>query len=358
LHNPRLVNQETDSSDDSSCEDDEDCSLDSGEEVDEEDFYSYTDSDDDEEDGDDEEDEGNNNKEAEEDEDYLKTLTNIGLQEILRNRGLKVSGRKSELIDRLMGREDKGRRYDGVDGDETEEGLKKLTNDQLRERLRNKGLPIGGIKSVLIDRLMGRELPKVKKWEKSKAKSLLTVMFADASSRVHSLTFEEIHASHPQFKAYPFNKFKKYAKTIKEASDMLRKVNRDIEQEVWSDIIRNPRPEMTSRGYPFWDTHPARALLDKDVKDGKADSMKPKKLQQTKAAYKAFPLVVFGGHVQQSKRFVREEPGWVDRRNKEAQKMHVAEVNKMKEDWDAEYVEKDVEYICKKLEDVYREESL
>ena len=54
---------------------------------------------------------------------------------------------------------------------------------------------------------------------------------------------------------------------------------------------------------------------------------------------------------------MREEPGWVDRRNKEAQKMHVAEVNKMKEDWDAEYVEKDVEYICKKLEDVYREES-
>ena len=39
MHNPRLVNQETDSSDDSSCEDDEDCSLDSGEEVDEEDFY-------------------------------------------------------------------------------------------------------------------------------------------------------------------------------------------------------------------------------------------------------------------------------------------------------------------------------
>ena len=38
-------------------------------------------------------------------------------------------------------------------------------------------------------------------------------------------------------------------------------------------------------------------------------------------------------------------------------KMYVAEVNKMKEDWDAEYVEKDVEYICKKLEDVYREES-
>lgn len=41
---------------------------------------------------------------------------------------MKVSGRKSELIDRLMGREDKGRRYDGVDSDETEEGLKKLTN--------------------------------------------------------------------------------------------------------------------------------------------------------------------------------------------------------------------------------------
>ena len=41
---------------------------------------------------------------------------------------MKVSGRKSELIDSLMGREDKGRRYDGVDSDETEEGLKKLTN--------------------------------------------------------------------------------------------------------------------------------------------------------------------------------------------------------------------------------------
>ena len=52
---------------------------------------------------DDEEPVGEDNNDEEE---YLNSLTNKVLQDKLRERGLKVSGKKSILIDRLMGREE------------------------------------------------------------------------------------------------------------------------------------------------------------------------------------------------------------------------------------------------------------
>jgi Fe2+ or Zn2+ uptake regulation protein len=69
----------------------------------------------------------------------LSKLTRDDLKEILRERGLKVKGLKVELIERLQ---------------ESEQcDLSKLTKDDLKEKLRERGLKVSGIKVELIERL-------------------------------------------------------------------------------------------------------------------------------------------------------------------------------------------------------------
>jgi len=324
----------------------------------EDDEHSIGDDDESEDDEDTEED----NSETEEttkyySEDDLKSLKVDQLKAILRKKKMKLSGRKADLVARLKGQEVISNEDEDVAIDESEEGLSKLTVVQLKERLRLNDLPVSGNKTELIERLMGREPPKLETWKKSKAKQMLKNMFADENSKVHTLSAEAIHQSHPRFKVYPFDKFQGYVQTIKGASSELKEINRVTEREVWEDTQRNPRPNMTFHGYPFWDTHSGRDLLYEDVKTGKAYSMKPMELQTTQSAYKQFPSKVFGKRVHQMKRFVREEPGWVATRNKKAQKMHEAEVKSMKEDWDSQHVENDIDYICGKLEEVFKPDN-
>ncbi|KAL7538558.1 hypothetical protein ACHAXR_008627 [Thalassiosira sp. AJA248-18] len=280
----------------------------------------------------------------------LKRLTVTALKERLKKKGLKVGGRKVDLISRLMGRQE-----GNVCDDETEQHLNKLTVDALKERLRKKGLKVGGKKTELISRLMGREQHqrKVKEWKDSEAKAFLTKLIRDEKSWIHKMSPEEIYESQPSFQHYSFPKFKEYLKSLQKANADLKEMVRVSEQEIWTELNAFPREEMTDRGYPFWDTHPARALLEQDVGDGKADEMKPKKLRETREEYAEFPLRVFRDHVHQEKRRKRETPGCVHRRNRKAQKMHEDEVNAMKDDWDdqqQQHQEEDMIRMCEQWE--------
>mmetsp|Transcript_12990 Transcript_12990/g.27517 ORF Transcript_12990/g.27517 Transcript_12990/m.27517 type:complete len:297 (+) Transcript_12990:76-966(+) len=79
-------------------------------------------------------------------EDFLQTLSIEQVKERLREAGLHVGGKsKNVLIQRLLGKE----------STETERFLAKLTVPQLKERLREAGLPVAGRKAELIDRLLG-----------------------------------------------------------------------------------------------------------------------------------------------------------------------------------------------------------
>jgi hypothetical protein len=275
--------------------------------------------------------------EAEDDEteEELKVLKVEELKNRLRNRGLKLGGRKAELIDRLMGREQRDDVITDINvGGETAEYLSGLTVEVLKVRLRKKGMKLGGKKSELIDRLMGRGKPEVKEWKKSDARRLLVKLFKDKKSRVHRMTDEGIHESVPLFEAYPLPKFKEYLKGVRETAAELREIIAMNEREIWEEELAFPRGEKTCRGYPFWRTHSARPLLEKDIKSGKAADMKPKILWGSRKEYMEFPPDVFRGHIYQEKRRQREGPGYVAKRNKEAQKMHDEEVNAMKEEWD------------------------
>ena len=261
-----------------------------------------------------------------------------------------------------MGQEEKSIGKSSVDTAEadTEAYLNSLTNNELKQRLKKKGLKVTGKKVQLVGRLMGREPSKVKDWKKSKGKLLLRKLIQDKKSWVHTMDAEEIHQSHPLFSCYPLSKFKEYLATLLEAAAAKEEIIRVNEREVLADLTAFPRGELTDRGYPFWDSHPARCLLKEDIRaimNGKLGDMEPKQLWHTRDEYLEFPLGVFRYHIHQEKRKQREEPGWVVKRNKKGQKMHEAEVTAMKGEWDSTRLDNEFNEMSKRWESLRMEDA-
>ena len=78
--------------------------------------------------------------------DRYEKLSDTQLREILGGKNLDTSGTKRELIARLTQAEEP------VKGSEVKDGLDGLTNDDLGNMLRTRGLPISGSKATKIDR--------------------------------------------------------------------------------------------------------------------------------------------------------------------------------------------------------------
>jgi hypothetical protein len=51
---------------------------------------------------------------------------------------------------------------------------------------------------------------------------------------------------------------------------------------------RNQQKQITCTGTPFWSEHAAKKMLDKDLKDGIGQNMKPKELWMSRREYQYF----------------------------------------------------------------------
>ena len=67
--------------------------------------------------------------------------------------GANVGGPADAVADADVGRRSASEAYSDRHSEDTEESLRKLTVDQLKQLLRDRGLPVGGKKAVLIARL-------------------------------------------------------------------------------------------------------------------------------------------------------------------------------------------------------------
>ena len=119
-----------------------------------------------------------------------------------------VSGWKHDLIERLkksIGRSANiNESSDGekITGDVV--SLQKLTVEQLKTLLRQKGLPVSGRKKELVHRLKNGSKkggPKPKAWQHSDAK-------LDPTSSIHNMSLESVRKSDDRFGLYP--NFAKY----------------------------------------------------------------------------------------------------------------------------------------------------
>jgi hypothetical protein len=91
-------------------------------------------------------------------------------------------------------------------------------------------------------------------------------------------------------------------------------------------------------GQPFWDKHPARALLKKDILDSiEGDDpveIVPKTLWSSRPEYQEFELSTFRNHIAQMRRYYRQFPGWQFSRNREANEEYHREVERMRNEFE------------------------
>jgi hypothetical protein len=89
-----------------------------------------------------------------------------------------------------------------------------------------------------------------------------------------------------------------------------------------------PRPARANRGYPHWDTHAAKKLLEVDVLNNVHKMKKPHELRQTRREYREFPKEVFAKRVSREVEKQRAALFWADKRNKRGMKKYLEDVAK------------------------------
>lgn len=192
---------------------------------------------------------------------------------------------------------------------------------------------------------------EVAPWASSLAKAFLYKLLKDPEAPLEGMSATEIYNLHPVFRQYNFGNFKTNCASLKEkvASDRRTAM---VETEAFeSDMKLYKRKELTVGGYPFWHLHPAKALLEEDVKDGLADKFTPKEMRMTRKEYQAFPLHVFRSHVHQEKRKQREGAFWAHKRNMKGLKKHEEEVKAMKGEWEQE-PDEDIRAIANMMDQI------
>ena len=178
----------------------------------------------------------------------------------------------------------------------------------------------------------------------SEAYALLFLLYMDSekSGNIGSMTGEQAWRSHPKFQQYDLEKFKQYNKNMKKLTRERKHRIKNEEASYHRDMLKIPRKQHTSRGYPFWNSHPASEMLKNDEISGVAIAMKPQQLWKSRKEYQAFPLVVFRKHIYQERTKQLAAPYWQHKRNKNAMKKREDALKMMKE-WNQNQLNHNVE---------------
>jgi hypothetical protein len=208
--------------------------------------------------------------------------------------------------------------------------MESLTVKQLQQLLRQKGLPVTGRKSELKVQLnqaaVENQGPKPKPWQHSTAKKDLKRALLDPKSPIHGMSMEQIRASDNRYKHDP--NFPKYYNDLKVRVALERECIQLDDMLVRMHLRDCPRPDRANRGYPHWITHAVKALLEIDVLNDQHKEKKPQELRKTRREYREFPRDVFAKRVSQEVAKQRAARFWADKRNKSGMKKYLEDVAK------------------------------
>lgn len=180
---------------------------------------------------------------------------------------------------------------------------------------------------------------KVEKWytganNTSKAYLLLFLLLMNdvSSTALARMSVEEVWQSDELFQQYELEKFKEYYKSMVIRTDQRKQSIRDEYKAYQDDMMKLPRCNTTTRGYPFWDTHKASESLQEDKESGRAKELKPMALWKSRTEYQNFPIDVFRKHIYQLRAKKLAAPFWQYKRNIIA-KQKYEEGERMMKEW-------------------------
>jgi hypothetical protein len=96
-----------------------------------------------------------------------------------------------------------------------------------------------------------KELKSLEKWQKSDGKKLLKKELWDVSSRYHSMSIKDIHASDESFSAYPLKNVTTNVRSLKKKVDRFRVQVHFDHLAVSQHKKMYPRVPHTKQGYPY-----------------------------------------------------------------------------------------------------------
>ena len=169
----------------------------------------------------------------------------------------------------------------------------------------------------------------------SKAYALLFSLHMNPTTyrSIEKMSAEEIWKSSPLFQQYELIKFKEHLKKMADRTTK-RKQLIQIEHDAFiADMRALPPNRITSKGYPFWDTHPAFELLEEDEKSGRTETMTPLELWKSRKEYQEFPLIVFRKHIYQLRTKQLQVPYWQFKRNNIARKKYEEDAEMLSSEW-------------------------
>jgi hypothetical protein len=157
------------------------------------------------------------------------------------------------------------------------------------------------------DALKQDKMSKVtaEKWQDSNAKDILTLLILDGTVTEAS-DLDEVYELSDEFEKFNKAKFKRNAKALLDALDKKEERALFDSTAVAHDRMLHPRPELTSGGYPFWDTSEAKELLTSDIENGVDKTMTSRELWHSREAYKQFPRDIFIKHIHQERKSIAQ----------------------------------------------------
>jgi hypothetical protein len=126
----------------------------------------------------------------------------------------------------------------------------------------------------------------------------------------------DVYNSNPLYQQYETKNFRVNLRNLLISLEKKEESANWETNAVLHDRILHPRPQLTNRGYPFWDTSAASAFLRNDVKDGLHKTMRGDQFWRSRAAYQQFPEDVFGKHILQESGRVWQKSYWLTKRVK------------------------------------------
>ena len=202
------------------------------------------------------------------------------------------------------------------------------------------------------DEIEGGRSVVVEKWYTSsktvsKAYELLFSLHMNPTTfrSIEEMSAEDVWKSSPLFQQYDLINFKEYLQKMSKRTETRKLLIQQEHRAFISDMISFPPKPVTSRGYPFWHTHPAYDLLEEDEMGGSTETMKPKELWKSRKEYQEFPLDVFRKHIYQLRTKRLAAPYWQYKRNRNARKQYEEELERMTTEWHHERFEKSMEDV-------------
>jgi hypothetical protein len=155
-------------------------------------------------------------------------------------------------------------------------------------------------------------------WIKSEAKEILKKDIIDGIVN-DTMDARYVYLMHEEYKEYDFKKFQNNFRSLKKVIKKHIHRAQDDDACLKHDLVDHHRNDVTSGGFPFWDTSNARVLLKKDIDEGLHNQMRPMELWQSRNEYQEFTLKKFRDHVTQESRRRKQNAYWLHKSTREQQ---------------------------------------